>query len=242
LSAVAEPAVAAWGLERRFGATWALRGVDLEVARGSTFAVFGSNGAGKTTLLRVLAGLVRPSAGSARLLGVPLPGDAALRRRLGYVGHDSFIYGDFTGAENLAYYARLYGVRDRSRVDALLAEVGLSDAAGRPARTYSRGMVQRLSLARAILHEPDLLLMDEPFSGLDPLGSDLLASVLGGLRRRGSTIVMTTHDFERGLAVADAAAILHRGRVAWQASADRAGGLPDGIVVRGLYARVVVEL
>jgi len=221
-------------LERRFGAVRALRGVELEIPRGRTVALFGSNGAGKTTLLRVLAGLLRPSSGEARILGSPLPGDSSLRRRIGVLGHDSFVYGDLTGAENLTYYARLYEVRDRTRVDALLGELGLRDAADRPARTYSRGMLQRLSLARAIIHEPELLLLDEPFTGLDPTGSNLLQDFLARLRSRGVTVFMTTHDFDRGLAAADIAVMLHRGRVAWRSD----DILPKTAAMQDIFERI----
>jgi heme exporter protein A len=236
LSSVGD-AIAARGVERRFGPVRALRGVDLDVARGETLAIFGSNGAGKTTLLRVLAGLLRASAGDVRVLGQPVPGDAPLRRRLGVLAHEPFVYSDLSAAENLFYYARLYGIRSRERVDALLAEVGLRDAAARPARTYSRGMLQRLSLARAVLHEPDLLLLDEPFSGLDATGAEVLGSVLARLRARGATVVLTTHDFDRGLAAATAAVVLHRGRVAWRAD----GTLPDADAMREVCMRVTAE-
>ena len=228
-----EVAVAAHGVERRFGGVRALRGVDLEVAGGETLAIFGSNGAGKTTLLRILAGLLRPNAGAVRLFGQPLPGEASLRRRIGVVGHESFIYGDLSATENLSYYARLYGV-GAARGAELLAEVGLRDAAHRPARTYSRGMLQRLSLARAILHEPDLLLLDEPFTGLDALGGDVLAGVFARVRAAGATIVLTTHDFERGIEAATRAVVLHRGRIAWSAD----GVLPAASAMREICARI----
>ena len=229
-------AIAARGVERRFGPVRALRGVDLDVACGETLAIFGSNGAGKTTLLRILAGLLRTSAGTIRVLGQSVPGDAPLRRRLGVVAHEPFVYPDLSAAENLSYYARLYRV-SQARVEALLAEVGLSDAAARPARTYSRGMLQRLSLARAVLHDPELLLLDEPFSGLDATGAEVLAAVLARLRAAGATVVLTTHDFERGLAAASAAAVLHRGRVAWRADAK----LPAADAMREVCMRVAGE-
>jgi heme ABC exporter ATP-binding subunit CcmA len=230
-------AISTLDLERRFGPVRALRGVTLEVAAGKTVALFGSNGAGKTTLLRVLAGLLRPSAGEAALLGVALPGDQRLRRRIGVLGHDSFLYGDLSGAENLRYYARLYRVKDPRRADALLDALGLREAGGRPARTYSRGMIQRLSLARAILHEPEVLLLDEPFTGLDPSGSRILREVLSDLRARHVTVFLTTHDFEQGLAAADEAVMMHRGRVAWQSD----GHLPSAESMRDIFDRIASE-
>jgi heme exporter protein A len=231
-----DAAVSARGLERRFGAVRALRGVDLEVGSGETLAVFGSNGAGKTTLLRVLAGLLRTHAGEVRLFGRALPGDASLRRRIGVVAHETFIYGDLTGTENLSYYARLYGV-DARRGAELLSDVGLHEAAHRPARTYSRGMLQRLSLARAILHEPELLLLDEPFTGLDAVGADVLAGVFARVRAAGATVVLTTHDFERGIEAATRAVVLHRGRIAWSAD----GSLPEAATMREICARIGAE-
>jgi len=234
LSTHAVPAISTRRLERRFGAVRALRGVEMEISRGSTVALFGSNGAGKTTLLRVLAGLLRPTAGEAHILGSPLPGDAGLRRRIGVLGHESFLYGDLTGAENLTYYARLYDIREPARVDDLLAQLGLREAADRPARTYSRGMIQRLSLARAIIHDPELLLLDEPFTGLDPTGSNLLQGFLARLRSRGVTVFMTTHDFDRGLAAADVAIMLHKGRVAWRSD----DILPKPDAMRGIFERI----
>jgi len=237
LTPTSASAISTRRLERHFGPVRALRGVELDVARGSTVAVFGSNGAGKTTLLRVLAGLLRPTSGEASLLGVRLPGDARLRRRIGVLGHDSFIYGDLSGAENLKYYARLYQVHDRRRVEALLSDLGLRDAADRTARTYSRGMLQRLSLARAILHEPELLLLDEPFTGLDPIGSRLLQDSLARLRTEGVTVFLTTHDFDRGLAAADSAVMLHRGRVAWRSE----GNLPSASSMQDIFERIANE-
>jgi heme exporter protein A len=228
-------AVHASGLERRFGVVRVLCGLDLEVSRGESVVVFGSNGAGKTTLLRVLAGLCRPQRGSVEVLGTALPGDAALRRRIGLGGHDAFVYGDLSARENLAYYARLYRLGATARAEELLATVELTAAADRPARTYSRGMLQRLSLARALLHEPELLLLDEPFTGLDPHASSVLSAILGRLRSSEVTVVLTTHDFARGLAAADRALLLHDGVVAW----DSGTVLPSLEEMEAVYAERV---
>jgi heme exporter protein A len=192
-----------------------LRGVDLEVRRGQCVALFGPNGAGKSTLLRTLAGLLRAQSGSAFVLGQPLPPDAALRRRIGYLGHDGFLYRDLDARENLAFYARLFGVVDKGRVDELIADVGLGHAAGRRAGAYSRGMLQRLALARALLHRPELLLLDEPLTGLDPEGAAVLARILASLANDGVTVLMATHDIERALQSADRAVVLGRGRIVW---------------------------
>ena len=163
-----EPAVALAGLSRAYGQRVALAGVTLELPRGRTLAVFGANGAGKTTLLRVLATLLRPHAGEVRVLGRPLPQEGwAVRGRVGLLGHEPLLYRDLTARENLAYHAALHGA-PRSRVEALLERVGLGRRADDPVRTLSRGMTQRVAICRAVLHEPELLLLDEPLADLDP--------------------------------------------------------------------------
>jgi heme exporter protein A len=196
-------------------------------------ALFGSNGAGKTTLLRVLAGLLRPSSGRIELLGIPLPGSPELRRRIGVVAHDSFLYPDLSASENLRYYARLYGVSDATRIAELLANFGLEAVAHRTVRTYSRGMLQRLSLARAILHGPELLLLDEPFAGLDPAVSALLEQTLRSLHARGATIIFSRHDLDGGLRIAHRAVIMSGGRIAWDSGTTR----PSIDEARDAYAR-----
>jgi heme exporter protein A len=215
----------------------ALKGVDLSVPTGSCVALFGSNGAGKTTLLRVLAGLLRPTSGRVALLGVPLPGSPQLRRRIGVVAHDTFLYPDLSAAENLRYYARLYGVTDSDRPAELLKSFGLEAAAERPVRTYSRGMTQRLSLARAILHRPDLLLLDEPFAGLDPAVSGLLEQTLRSLHASGSTIIFSSHDLDGGLRIAHRAVIMLGGRIAWDSGNTR----PSIDEAREAYERTSVR-
>ncbi len=223
------------GLERRFGVHRALRGVDLDLRVSHSLAVFGSNGAGKSTLLRVLAGLLVPSRGTVSVLGSELPASPALRRRIGMLAHDALVYGDLTARENLSYYARLYRIRDHDRISEVLAAVELTPAADRTVRTYSRGMLQRLALARAILHEPELLLLDEPFTGLDPGGAARLVTLLRKLRDKNVTLVFTTHDLERGLELADRAVLLHAGRIAWH-SGER---LPDVGTMRSIYTEAV---
>ena len=161
------PALVAEGLVRAYAGMRVLAGVDLTVEAGETLALLGPNGAGKTTLLRVFALLLRPSEGRLTLFGIDArSAPPELRRRLGYLAHESFCYPDLSGAENLAFHARLFDVAAaRERIGTLLAWAGLEAAGRRPVRFYSRGMSQRLALARALLHEPDLLLLDEPFSG-----------------------------------------------------------------------------
>jgi heme exporter protein A len=210
--------VEAQRLGKSFGRTAVLRDVSLRIVAGESLALFGPNGAGKSTLLRVCATLMTPTAGALRLFG-SADRDAQTRRRIGLVAHQSFLYPDLTARENLAFYARMYELTDAPRVaEAWLARVGLEEASDRPVRAFSRGMEQRLALARALLHDPELVLLDEPWSGLDAAAADWLDALLGELRARGRTIVAATHDFARGLGVAERALILHRGRVAWEGS------------------------
>jgi ABC-type multidrug transport system ATPase subunit len=219
----AAPAVEARGLSRRFGARAALAGIDLLLRAGEFACVFGPNGAGKSTLLRLLARLSRPTAGSIRIFGVDLHGESCdrARARIGMVGHASFVYAGLTVRENLIFQARMFGVADASaRCDSLLAELGLTDREGDPAGTLSRGLLQRLAIARALVHDPDLLLFDEPYTGLDPLAAELLSQRLGGLHRQGRTIILTTHDLALGHRLATRLLVLHRGRWALDARPD----------------------
>jgi heme exporter protein A len=195
------------GLARAYGERVALAGVTLSLPPGSTLVVFGPNGAGKSTLLRVLATLLRPTEGVARVLGHALPDESwAVRGRIGFLGHEPLLYRELTGRENLNFQARLFGVR-AERVEELLAELKLERRADDPVRTLSRGTVQRLAVARAVLHDPELLLLDEPRANLDPAASDLVEPLLAGRTR-----VVTSHDPAGGLAEADIALGLRGGR------------------------------
>jgi ABC-type multidrug transport system ATPase subunit len=216
---VTPPAVAVRGLEKRFGPVRALRGVDLEAGEGSLVAVLGPNGAGKSTLLRCLAGLALPSAGSIEIRGERAE-RGRLRARVGLVAHATFLYGELSVRENLVFAARLHGVADpRGRAEALLAEDALGEWAERRAATLSRGLAQRAALARARAHDPPLLLLDEPFTGLDPRSAERLAARLRALRERGRTILLVSHDLARVAELADQAVVLRGGRVAGRASA-----------------------
>jgi heme exporter protein A len=198
------------GLERRYGERVALAGVTARVEAGQTLAVLGGNGAGKTTLLRVLAGLLRPHGGRARVLDAELPRERwKLPGQVGYLGHEPLLYRDLTGRENLRYHARLHGVPE-ARVAALLEQVGMERRADDPLRELSRGMVQRVAAARAVLHDPPLLLLDEPRANLDPAAAELLEPLIG--RPSGRTRVLVTHDVRGALAEADAVLRLRRGR------------------------------
>jgi heme exporter protein A len=207
---VGDPALELEGLERRYGERVALAGVTVELAVGATLAVFGANGAGKTTLLRVLAGLLRPHAGKAVVMGAALPAERwRVHERVGFLGHEPLLYRELSGRENLAYHARLHGVAN-GRVDELLAAVALERRADEPLRELSRGMVQRLAVARAVLHDPPLLLLDEPRAGLDPAAAERLDPLIG--RSSGRTRVLVTHDVESALEEADLALGLRAGK------------------------------
>jgi heme exporter protein A len=215
-----DAAVRAERLTRRFGVVTALSALDLTIEASEAVAVFGPNGAGKTTLLRLCGTLLRPSSGTLRIFGVDLArGSAAVRRRLGVLSHQSFLYPDLTPTENLEFYARMYGVADRrGRAAELIDRVGIGGWAHRPVRTLSRGLEQRCSLARALLHHPDLLLLDEPFSGLDVEATQQIEALLREERQRGVSLVLTTHDLERGFALCERGVILRRGEVRWDGS------------------------
>jgi heme exporter protein A len=207
-----EAAIELENLERRYGERVALAGVSLRLERGQTLAVLGGNGAGKTTLLRVLAGLLRPHGGRARVLGAELPAERwKLPAQVGYLGHEPLLYRELSGRENLRYHADLHGV-PRARVDELLAAVGMAKRADDPVRDLSKGLGQRLAVARAVLHDPALLLLDEPRANLDPAASELLEPLIG--RESGRTRVLVSHDVEGALAEADASIGLRAGRPA----------------------------
>src|SRR3954447_26876420 len=204
------PAIELEGLERRYGERVALSGLALRVEEAQTLAVFGANGAGKTTLLRVLAALLRPHAGEARVLGAELPKEAwKVHGKVGFLGHEPLLYRELSGRENLRYHARLHDVEE-SRVGEVLAAVGMERRADEPLRDLSRGMVQRLAAARAVLHDPPILLLDEPRSHLDPAGVELLYPLIG--RSSARTRVLVTHDVEGGLAESDLVLGLRGGR------------------------------
>jgi heme exporter protein A len=205
-----EGALEVEGLARHYGEREALSGISLSLQRGRTLVVFGPNGAGKTTLLRVLASLLRPHAGSVRVLGSALPKDAwAVRGRLGLLGHEPLLYRELTAQENLRYHARLHGVAD-GRVEELLELVAMDGRSREPLRTLSRGMVQRVAVARAVLHDPELLLLDEPHANLDPAAVELVAPLIGAAS--GRTRVICSHDPSGGLAEADLVLGLRAGR------------------------------
>ena len=223
-------------LTKRYGRHRALASVDLELRAGSVCALLGPNGAGKSTLLGILSTLVRPSGGEVvyQAGGDPLPAGVELRAQIGILAHESLIYGELTALENLQFWGRLYAVADLDdRVARLLAAVGLDEKAQhRPARTYSRGMMQRLALARALLHDPQILLLDEPFTGLDRLGAEALSAALTGAKAEGRLVVVVSHDLDPLGGIADHLVVLRRGKLAFEER--RPGGIDAG-ELKALY-------
>ncbi len=202
-------------LVRRFGRRRAVAGVQLTIRSGECVALFGPNGAGKTTLLRLLAGLLRPTSGEVRLLGRPLRGDAVAERgRVGLISHQSMLYDVLTVRENVAFAARLHGVADaEGATEAALARLGLAARALSPVRALSRGWQQRVSIARAIVHAPALVLLDEPYTGLDVAGARALTALLLSLREDGAALALVTHAVDEGLALATHAAVMLDGTI-----------------------------
>jgi heme exporter protein A len=229
--------IEAHGLIKAYGNRAVLKGVNLEVGAGEFVTLVGPNGAGKTTLLNIIATLSRPTAGRLRVAGHDAAHDpVAVRRRIGLVSHRTLLYDDLSGAQNLQFYARMYDVPDsRSRQDALLRQVGLWGRQHDAVSTYSRGMQQRLAIARALLHNPPILLLDEPDTGLDQHSAALLSELLrqAGTGRR--TVLMTTHNLDRALAWGDRVVILAGGRIVFQAGRDDL----DAAVLRARYDEFV---
>jgi heme exporter protein A len=215
------PAIELHGVGRRFGERAALKEVSVEVPRGATLAVLGRNGAGKSTLLRILATLLRPHGGDLQVLGEPLPRRAfAVRPKIGLLGHDPLLYRDLTGHENLQYHARLHGLPE-DKAERLLDAVGMACRADDPVRSLSRGMVQRLAVCRAVLHDPELLLLDEPRANLDPAASELVEPLIGG--GNGRTRVLTSHDPQTAMSEADLVLGLRDGKPAFLAKPNELG-------------------
>jgi heme exporter protein A len=208
------PALAIEGLTRIFGPRKALDAVDFELPAGAFLSIFGPNGAGKTTLLRTLTTLQNPSSGSAKVLGLDVVKDAVeLRSRIGLISHNSLLYPDLSAEENLLFFSDMYGIPDpAARVAELLDSVELLHRRFDLVRTFSRGMLQRLSIARALLHRPEVLFLDEPYSGLDPHAMDILDHLIAQIRSQ-HTFVMVSHDLVKGLELCSHALILAKGRV-----------------------------
>ena len=214
--------IEAKGLKRSFGENRALAGVDLKVAGGECLVIFGPNGAGKTTLLKVLSTLMKPSAGTVMLEGIDAADEPVqVRRRLSLVSHETFLYDNLTMYENLKFYGKMYGVPELAqRINEVTAWVQMESRLHDRVGTLSRGLQQRASFARAVLHKPSILFLDEPDIGLDPRASVIIDDVIASARTERRTVVMTTHNLERGMSLGSSIIILHRGKAVYQASGD----------------------
>lgn len=212
-------AIQASGLTKFFGPAAALRDVDLEIAYSQSVAIVGPNGAGKSTMLRILATLMRPSSGRVWINGRDVRQlGAKARQCIGFGAHQTLLYGDLSPAENLRFYARMYAVvHAEERIQELLAKVELTERQNEPVRTLSRGMQQRLAIARSILHRPRILLLDEPFTGLDQRAAAMVAELLRSLLAEGCTLLMSTHEMKWAAGLSDRVLILSAGRVIHQA-------------------------
>lgn len=225
-------------LDKNFGVKYALRGVNFDIRGGEIVALLGPNGAGKSTLLRVIAMLTRATRGKITLGEYELPDYAAeARALLGFVGHQTLLYDDLTALENLLFYARLYALPEpMKQIQAVSAVVGIERRLNDVTRTLSRGWQQRVAIARAILHDPKILLLDEPYTGLDAASVDRLQGILRGARDRGAAVLFSSHDFERALEIADRALILANGRMVYDAPRGEWQGLAG---FREIYAEKV---
>ena len=203
------PLITVSGLVKRFGPRRSIDGVNLEINAGEFISLFGPNGAGKTTLLRILAGIQSYSGGVVRRA----PG-AGERSATAYISHQTMLYGDLTGKENLELFARLWGLSNPAgEASRIIARVGLAEDSNRYARNYSRGMMQRLSLGRFLISRPSVMILDEPFTGLDSRGADFLSGLLEAARREGKTVFLVTHDLRKGYQLADRLLVMDRGRL-----------------------------
>ncbi|MCX6049893.1 MAG: heme ABC exporter ATP-binding protein CcmA [Chloroflexi bacterium] len=231
---MAESLISVSNLYKRYGSKNVLKGVNLDVAEGQVMALLGPNGAGKTTLMRIVAGLARPNRGDVTLGGVSLgKAGTELRRYIGLVSHLPLLYDNLSGWENLAFFARMYDMQTpEPRIEAVLHAVDLWQRRRDAVRTYSRGMLQRLSIARAILHNPPVLLLDEPDTGLDQTSSQMLHSLIRQLGASNRAILLSTHNLDRALEWADSICLLRDGKIAYQASA----ATLTGASLRQLYA------
>ena len=226
-------------LVKRFGLKTVLKGMDFEVEEGEFVGLLGPNGAGKTTFLRILSSLSRPSLGDVRISGYRLPHQAtAVRRRLGVLSHQPLLYGDLTAEENLRFYGKMYSVENPdSRIDEVLQLVDLSHRRNDLIRTYSRGMQQRLAIARSVIHDPEILLLDEPYTGLDQDACAMLDEVLQEIAVQGRTIVMTSHHLARAADLASRFDVLSRGKIV--SSAGREDIPKDGLLA--FYRKAIQE-
>lgn len=219
-----QPIIEIQQLTKAYGFLPVLKQIDLTIERGQFVALLGPNGSGKSTLLRLVTGLSKPTAGQIRVGGWDIPGEAAaVRAQIGMVSHKALLYENLTARENLAFFAQLYNISNadkEERINSMLARVGLTKRAHSLVRTFSRGMLQRLSIARALLHRPHVLLFDEPYTGLDQDAAAVLDGLLQATQSDGHTIVMATHQLERAARLSDRAIIISRGKIGYDSAGD----------------------
>jgi heme exporter protein A len=217
-----DPIIEIENLSKAYGYLPVLKTLSLSIAHGQFVALLGPNGSGKSSLLKLLAGLGKATAGTIRIGGWEIPQEAErVRAQIGMVSHKGLLYENLTARENLSFFAKLYNLKDPGRIDKLLEQVGLNKRANSLVRTFSRGMQQRLSIARALLHDPQVLLFDEPYTGLDQVASSVLDGLLEAAHQEGRTIIMTTHELDRAARLAERILILSKGKIAY----DGAGGM-----------------
>jgi heme exporter protein A len=228
------PALLSRGIEKKYGYAFAVRNLDLEVHRGEFIALFGRNGAGKTTFLKIAATLVRPSKGTLGIEGFDVAREPEkARRHIGFLSHNTFVYRDLSALDNLKFFARLYQVDDsEERLLGLLDRVGLRRRALDPVRAFSRGLQQRVGIARVMLHDPRLILLDEPYTGLDVQAADTLNSILDEASRAGKTVILSSHDLDQGLRAATRAVVMDKGAIVYS-------GAATDPTVREAYSRLI---
>lgn len=216
-------------LSKFFGSNQALKDINLEVEKGEFLAIFGPNGAGKTTLIKIISTLMSPTNGTILIKAQNIKEKPLeVRKQIGVISHDTYLYESLTAYENLLFYGKMYGIENpKEKAEKLLEQVGLSTRASDRIATYSRGMKQRLSIARAVLHDPEILLLDEPYTGLDQQASKTFEKILAELygSEKEKTIIITTHDLERGLQICTRAVILNNGRIVYDASKNKISSL-----------------
>lgn len=213
--------IVAENITKRFGSKTVLQGINLKIEKGEFVTVFGPNGAGKSTLLKILSMLSKPSSGNLYIDGINTKDQASvIRNRIGVISHQTLLYDNLTAFENLEFYGRMYGLDNLGeRICSVLVEVGLEFVMNDPVRNFSRGMQQRLSIARAILHQPEILFLDEPYTGLDQQAIEILNGVLSSLNIKDRTVFMITHNFEQGLDLSNRVLIVMKGRIAYEGCA-----------------------
>ena len=226
-------------ISKIFGNNVVLRNINLEIKKGEFLTIFGPNGAGKTTLIKIMSTLVNPTTGKVVIDGIDIKENPIeIRKRIGMISHEAYLYPDLTAVENLRFFGRMYGVEDlERRTDDLLKQVGLTHRKNDRVRTFSRGMKQRLSIARALIHNPSILFLDEPYTGLDQHATGMFDRILS-INAKNKTRVLISHNIEQGVSMCDKAVILNHGKIVHEFNKDEIG---DVLQCKAIYERVVGE-